>query len=230
MVDINVLIYYDGIWDEYCYYKDYSVVRIVISIDYNYVVLVDLIMKELKRDHAHYDVTIQYHIVANGPLIRISGDSSVSFYKGIKKNKSNLMKFPLCVDINLIPGIYDNRTALDPVMTAPNTLESTLNVRATYYDKGSINISLNRKLPTIEEMGLEISQHVTCDDETIKESDSNVVCQPSNESINVNAIFKNKELLTTSLALHAIHYQYQFRVYKSDKSEYVLKCIDEKCE
>ncbi|KAL2505840.1 Uncharacterized protein Adt_21461 [Abeliophyllum distichum] len=192
MIDINVLIYYHGIWDEYCYYKDYSIVGIVKPIDCNYVVLVDLIMKELKRDQAHYDVTIQYQIVANGPLIRISGDSSVSFYKGIKKNKSDVTKFSLCVDINLIPGINDNRMALDNVMTAPNTLESTLNMRATYCDEGSIDISLNRKLPTIEEMGLEINQHVTCEDEIIQESDNNVVYQPSIESINVNAIFKNK--------------------------------------
>ncbi|KAL2547563.1 uncharacterized protein Fot_09093 [Forsythia ovata] len=160
MDNINVLTYYDGIWKDYCYYKDYSVVGIVISIDFNYVVLVDLTMKELKRDQAHYDVTIQYQIVANGPLLRISGDSSVSFYKGIKKNKSNPMKFPLSVDINLIPGIYDDGMALDIVLTTPNTLESTLNMRAKYYDKGSIDISLNQKMPTIEEMGLEISQHV----------------------------------------------------------------------
>ncbi|KAL2526237.1 zinc finger protein [Abeliophyllum distichum] len=117
MDDINVLIYYDGRWDNYCYYKDYSVVGIVIPIDCSYVVLVDLIMKELKRDSAHYDVTIQYQVVANGPLIRILGDSSVSFYKGIKKNESDLTKFQLCVDINLIPYIYDNRMTLDTVMT-----------------------------------------------------------------------------------------------------------------
>ncbi|KAL2556878.1 zinc finger protein [Forsythia ovata] len=136
MDDINVLIYYDGIWEDYCYYKGYSVVGIVIPIDYNYVVLVDLIMKELKRDPAHYDVKIQYQIVANGPIIRISGDSSVSFYKGIKKNESNPMKFLLCVDINLIPGNYDDGMALDTVLTAPNTLDSTLNMRAKYFDKG----------------------------------------------------------------------------------------------
>ncbi|KAL2531569.1 Uncharacterized protein Adt_04920 [Abeliophyllum distichum] len=188
MGDINVLVYYDGSWDEYYYYKDYSVVGIVIPIDCSYVVLVDSIMKELKRDQAHYDVTIQYHVVANGPLIRISGDSSVSFYKGIKKNELDSTKFSLCVDIKLIPCIYDNRMALDTVMTARDTLESTLNMGTTYYDKGTIDISLNSKLPTIEEMGLEISEHVTCDDEIIKESDSNVVCQPSIESINVNAI------------------------------------------
>ncbi|KAL2473762.1 Uncharacterized protein Fot_49498 [Forsythia ovata] len=98
MDDINVLVYYDGRWDEYCYYKDYSVVGIVIPIDCSYVVLVDLIMNELKRDRAHYDVTIQYQVVANGPLIRISGDSSVSFYKGIKKNESDSTKFPKYVN------------------------------------------------------------------------------------------------------------------------------------
>ncbi|KAL2518229.1 Uncharacterized protein Adt_14476 [Abeliophyllum distichum] len=230
MDDINVLIYYDGRWDNYCYYKNYSVVEIIILIDCSYVVLDDLIMKELKRDRAHYDMTIQYQVVANRPLIRISGDSLVSFYKGIKKNESDLTKFPLYVDINLILCIYDNRMALDTVMMARDTLESTLNMRATYYDKGTIDISMNLKFPTIEEMGLEISQHVTRVDEIIKESDSNVVCQPSIESITVNAIFRNKELLITSLALHAIHYRYQFRVYKSDKSEYVLKCVDGKCE
>ncbi|KAL2488945.1 uncharacterized protein Fot_42237 [Forsythia ovata] len=93
MDDINVLVYYDGRWDECCYYKDYSVVGIVIPIDCSYVVPVDLILKEFKRDHAHYDVTIQYQVVANGPLIRISRDSSVSFYKGIKKNESDSTNF-----------------------------------------------------------------------------------------------------------------------------------------
>ncbi|KAL2483325.1 Uncharacterized protein Fot_44769 [Forsythia ovata] len=134
MDDINVLVYYDGRWDEYCYYKDYFVVGIVIPIDCRYVVLVDLIMNELKRDRAHYDVTIQYQVVANGPLIRISGDSSVSFYKGIKKNESDSTKFPLCVDINLIPCVYDNRMALDNVMTARDTLESTSNMRGNVSD------------------------------------------------------------------------------------------------
>ncbi|KAL2504643.1 Uncharacterized protein Adt_20264 [Abeliophyllum distichum] len=230
MDDINVLVYYDGRWDEYCNYEDYSIMGIVISIDCSYVVLVGLIMKKLKRDQAYYDVTKQYQIVANGLLISISRDSSVSFYNGIKKNESDLMKFLLCVDINLIPCIYDNRITLDTVMSALETLGLTHIIRTTYYDKGYIDNSLNLKLPTIEEMSLEICQHVTCDDKIIKESDSNVVCQPSIESINVNAIFKNKELLTTSLALHAIYYRYQFRVYKSDKSKYVLKCVDGKCE
>ncbi|KAL2558040.1 hypothetical protein Fot_02779 [Forsythia ovata] len=133
-------------------------------------------MKELKRDQAHYNVTIQYQVVANGPLIRLSGDSSISFCKGIKKNESDLTKFPLCVDINLISCIYDNRMTLDTLMPAPDTLESTLNIRATYYDKGCIYISLNSKLPTMEEMGLQTCRHVTCDDEIIKESDNNVVC------------------------------------------------------
>ncbi|KAL2519329.1 Uncharacterized protein Adt_15576 [Abeliophyllum distichum] len=61
----------------------------------------------------------------------------------------------------------------------------------------------------------------------MNDNESDVIYCPSVEDVKRNAVFKNKELLVTDLALFAIHYRFQFKVYKSDKNGYVLKCLDD---
>ncbi|KAL2546443.1 hypothetical protein Fot_15676 [Forsythia ovata] len=68
MGGISVLIYYDGVWDESRTYSDYSIVGLVVPLDCSYVNLIDMIMREIKKDKSHYEVTVQYQILSNGSL------------------------------------------------------------------------------------------------------------------------------------------------------------------
>ncbi|KAL2488920.1 uncharacterized protein Fot_42212 [Forsythia ovata] len=108
MGSVSVLVYYDGDWDEAHTYNDYLAVLIIVPLECTYVNLVGMIMKELKNDDSEDAITIQYQVLANGPLIWTCNDSSLSFYIHVKKNECDLTKFPLCVDLEKVKGSGDN--------------------------------------------------------------------------------------------------------------------------
>lgn len=82
---------------------------------------------------------------------------------------------------------------------------------------------------TIEEMAAEICDSIPEPEEMNDETETNVISHPTIDGIAKNRIYQTKELLKTSIALYAIQNRFQFKVYRSDRKEYVLKCLDDKC-
>ncbi|KAL2558648.1 uncharacterized protein Fot_03387 [Forsythia ovata] len=172
MGGISVLIYYDGVWDESRTYSDYSIVGLVVPLDCSYVNLIDMIMREIKKDQSHYEVTVKYQILSNGPLISICTDTSLSFYIEIRKNESNMRQFPLCVNVHKLACSGDSMMT---IVSEPGTLGICETMNGEQYTLGGLGNSIIPKLPTIEEMGLKICQNVSYGDESVEETRSNVL-------------------------------------------------------
>ncbi|KAL2496276.1 uncharacterized protein Fot_40033 [Forsythia ovata] len=108
MGSISVLVYFDGKWDSLRASNAYSIVQIVIPVECSYLKLVEIIIKELKKDPSQFAIGIHYQITGNGPINEICSDSYVHFYIQIKKNDSDMTKFPLCVEIEKVASSDDN--------------------------------------------------------------------------------------------------------------------------
>ncbi|KAL2532603.1 Uncharacterized protein Adt_05954 [Abeliophyllum distichum] len=232
MESINVLVHYDGRWDQSRSYNDYSIIGLVIPLECSYKKLVDMILLELKRDHSQYAVSMHYQVFGNGPMIKICNDSSLYFFIQIKKNENDLNKFALCVEFEMVASNEDTMDNFGIQVSAADNYMITYETRSQKSKYGCLENSYVPRLPTIEEMGNDICESAACAEKCSDDTDVNIISHPSIKNVRTSAIFKNKnkELLTTSVALHAIHYMFQLKVYKSDKSEYVLKCLDDNCQ
>ncbi|KAL2553173.1 uncharacterized protein Fot_06792 [Forsythia ovata] len=122
MDHVSVLVYYDGEWNHTRSYEAYENVGIILPLDCTYVKLVEIIMKELKRDQSQHATKIQYQVMENGPLIEICSYRSVYFYIQVKKTESNLTKFPLCVDVEMVVCSEDNRICLGNAVTGEDNI------------------------------------------------------------------------------------------------------------
>ncbi|KAL2505855.1 Uncharacterized protein Adt_21476 [Abeliophyllum distichum] len=95
---------------------------------------------------------------------------------------------------------------------------------------GCLDTFSNPVLPTIKEMGSAICEYVKYPDQTTDDIECNMIFRPSIEGVKVNFVFSNEDVLVTSTSLYAIHYPFQFKVYKSDNNEYIPKCLDDTCK
>ncbi|KAL2498101.1 Uncharacterized protein Adt_23651 [Abeliophyllum distichum] len=59
--------------------------------------------------------------------------------------------------------------------------------------------------------------------------DNSVIGQPDFNGISAGRIFRDKNVLKKTISLCAIHNNFQYKVYRSDREEYVLKCLDDNC-
>ncbi|KAL2502978.1 uncharacterized protein Fot_36826 [Forsythia ovata] len=183
MGSISVLVYYNGKWDRSRCYNDYSMVGITVPLDCSYMALLGIIMKELKMDDFEYRITVQYQVLANGPLIQIDTDSSLYFYIQVKQGETNLTNYPLCVDIEKLDTNENNLTYLC------NSVNE--GVAGSFHDRsvndntgfGSMENLMITKFPTIQEMGDDICENVTYGDNNIEERSTNIISRPSIEDV-----------------------------------------------
>ncbi|KAL2549397.1 hypothetical protein Fot_10927 [Forsythia ovata] len=134
-------------------------------------------------DPSQYDVTIQYQVLSNGPLIKVCSDSSVYIYIQVKNVDLELTKLPLFVDIKKVACDEVNLMFLDTLHLDPSFFKKRQTMVNRNCTDQWLDNALNLRLPTVEEMGFEISKNVLCLDEVLEETESEVVCQPSIGSV-----------------------------------------------
>ncbi|KAL2549416.1 hypothetical protein Fot_10946 [Forsythia ovata] len=134
-------------------------------------------------DPSQYDVTIQYQVLSNGPLIKVCSDSSVYFYIQVKNVDLELTKLPLFVDIKKVACDEVNLMFLDTLHLDPSFFKKRQTMVNRNCTDQWLDNALNLRLPTVEEMGFEISKNVLCLDEVLEETEIEVVCQPSIGSV-----------------------------------------------
>ncbi|KAL2465961.1 Uncharacterized protein Adt_41812 [Abeliophyllum distichum] len=158
------------------------------------------------------------------PLLQIYNDYSVAFYLNLKENERGVTKFPIFIDVLEVTNGERDVPNLDII----TSLAGDIGVGNLILLNGPIDDCLNysslRKLPTIEEMATEICENIGYLKGMFSGLESNVISHSSIEVFSKSAIIKDKEVLVTSIALYAMSNRFQYRVYKSDRSEYVLKC------
>ncbi|KAL2538555.1 Uncharacterized protein Fot_19946 [Forsythia ovata] len=134
-------------------------------------------------DGSDYRLTVQYQIIASGPLIEINTDSSLYFYIQVKQGETDLTKFPLCVDIEKVNRNDINLGYLCNSVTEGDVEEFCDRSITDHTRFGSFENFLITNIPTIQEMGNDICENVTNGDNNIDERGVDVISRPSVENV-----------------------------------------------
>ncbi|XP_022873501.1 uncharacterized protein LOC111392395 [Olea europaea var. sylvestris] len=201
MDKINVFICYGGKWTQDNEYTSDKMTGIVVPMDCTYNHLECMICSVMKVSASTQRVKIQYRVKKNMPLMEISDDISLTFYLELKRKDKDLASFPLCINVTTFcEAVTDN------------------------------SVTSAQKLPSMEEIAIDVYNNMSEVGETTDEGGSDIISMVTMDGISKDKVFKNKTMVKRSISIYAIHNNFQFKVSKSNKKEYVLKCIDDKCK
>ena len=93
---IQVLIKYEGTWDEHGTYKNYKATGMLLPCDSDYKGLCNTAKNSMNLTDTNYDFTFSYKMDNDCPPITISSDCNLAFYIDLKRSVSDAMKFQLC--------------------------------------------------------------------------------------------------------------------------------------
>ncbi|KAL2453321.1 Uncharacterized protein Adt_49179 [Abeliophyllum distichum] len=194
-----------------------------------YTGLVKILFKELNKDPTKCTLSLQYQVMEKAPLLKINNNYSVAFYLNLKENERGVTKFPIFIDVLKDTNGEKDVPNLDVITSSDGDIGvgNLILLKAPIED--CLNYSSLEKLPTIEDMARKLCENIFYPKEMFSGSESNVISHPSIEVVSKSVVFKDKEVLVTSVALYAMSNRFQYRVYKSYRSEYVLKCLDGTC-
>lgn len=99
MENIQVLIKYDGLWDDTGNYNNYKATGMLLPCDSNYNGLCQNLKKFMNLNDNIMNFHISYKMQDNCPPLKIATDWNLAFYIDLKKTVANAMEYPLCVDI-----------------------------------------------------------------------------------------------------------------------------------
>ncbi|KAL2533778.1 MuDR family transposase [Abeliophyllum distichum] len=181
-------------------------------------------MSVLKLDKRSNSLSIQYEVVGCLSSMKITNDNTLIFYLELKRKNQNLTSYPLQIDVTRslenIPLIYTLDISGDHEMKRleqqhlnSNSLLNTSNNSLCYLN--SFASSVCDTIPELPELQIH--------------DDNSVIGQPDFDSISAGRIFRDKNVLKNTISLYDIHNNFQYKVYRSDKEEYVLKCLDDNC-
>ncbi|KAL2491861.1 DBD Tnp Mut domain-containing protein [Abeliophyllum distichum] len=98
------------------------------------------------------------------------------------------------------------------------------------YERNNTTVIAPPRLPTVEDIAYEASHCLPSVYNVIMEAKTTVIFHPNVDKTERNQIFCNKDVLMNSVAIHAMRNHFKFKVKKSDKKVYVLKCMDSNCQ
>ncbi|KAL2505597.1 Uncharacterized protein Adt_21218 [Abeliophyllum distichum] len=153
--------------------------------------------------------------------MRIKNDNSVLFYMELKRKDQQLTSYPLRVEVTPLLESF-----LDMHVLMPSDFED---IDLQVSEGHNFVTSTSKGLPTLESFASSAYESISELVDVNSESEMNVISNPNIEAIAKDMIFRNKELLRKTMQLYAIENNFQYKVYKSDKYEYVLKCLTDSC-
>ncbi|KAL2470596.1 Uncharacterized protein Adt_38732 [Abeliophyllum distichum] len=197
---------------------------ILVPISCTYVELVDLINSVLKFDKRSSALSIQYAVIGCLSSMKITNDNILRFYLELKRKDQNLSSYPLQIDVTRslesIPSIYNLDISGDHEMERIDQQNQNHHSLTTYTGNNSCYLhrfvsSVCETIPDFPEVEIE--------------EDNIIIAHPYFSAISEGRIFRDKNVLKKTISLFAIHHNFQYKVYRSDKEEYVLKCLDDNC-
>ncbi|KAL2474656.1 Uncharacterized protein Adt_35392 [Abeliophyllum distichum] len=153
--------------------------------------------------------------------MRITSDNSVLFYMELKRKDQQLTSYPLQVEVTLLLESF-----LDMLVLRPSDFED---IDLQVSEGHNFVTSTSKGLLALESFASSAYKSIPELEDVNTESEMNVISNPNVEAIVKDMIFRNKELLRKTMRLYAIENNFQYKVYKSDKYEYVLKCLIDSC-
>ncbi|KAL2504775.1 Uncharacterized protein Adt_20396 [Abeliophyllum distichum] len=153
--------------------------------------------------------------------MRITNDNSVLFYLELKRKDQQLTSYPLRVEVTPLLESF-----LDMHVLRPSDFED---IDLQVSEGHNFVTRTSKGLPALESFASSAYESIPELEDVNSESEINVISNPNIEAIAKDMIFRNKELLKKTMRLYAIENNFQYKVYKSDKYEYVLKCLIDSC-
>lgn len=157
--------------------------------------------------------------------MEISNDISLSFYLELKRKVKHLVSFPLHVDVNEIEFV-NNLQCLEAANFKENDMMQ-LQVCEAITDNSKTSV---KKLPSIEKIVVDVYNSISLVEETMNERGSDIISVVIMDGIAKDKVFINKTLVKINISVYMIHNNFQFKISKSDEKEYMVNCINDKCE
>ncbi|XP_075078697.1 uncharacterized protein LOC142164599 [Nicotiana tabacum] len=209
MVNVSILIQYNGVWQDNRRYVKFDAEGILINSSCNYEELVTTISKQIKGGSCTKLIDIKYIVQEGYPPISISNDMNVQLYIDLKMKKTEITSYPLCITFK--------NNAVDREHVNP---KSSATSSHRVYD---LNI------PDLLENG---ATRVICNGQEfddIDEAQHSIIRDPSNQNIEEGQLYQDKETIISVMKHCAIRENFQFRVQSSCTKRYCLVCVDDMC-
>ncbi|KAK1399128.1 hypothetical protein POM88_008991 [Heracleum sosnowskyi] len=196
-----------------------------------------MICNELKQPDST-SMQIEYQVKDGYPPFKVVDDQHISFYIELKKKEADFTIYHLCVTTeirNFQLSAFSNQSGMTP---NDNGFE------IGHTEGMSSNISCNNSdglskenvedyvdyAEKISRQMIEMSPETTIEDEIIEINKDDVINNKKNQELSVLQIYKDKETLKMVLSRYAIKNNFQYKVKKSCKNEYLVACLDQNCK
>lgn len=179
--------------------------RILVPSAYKYV---EMISMEMKINLSDAVLKMEYDVGGNMASIPIENDILLLFYMELKRKDSQLTAYTHNVHVEHVFNMYFDET-IDEFYKTRTPFAPELERPA------ACRLLLPPKIPTPSTSEFAASMQITDlpNEEEFNEN-YNLVSKAGEECITEGRIFRNKDVLKTSVALHAIRNIFQFNVYK----------------
>ncbi|XP_050233133.2 uncharacterized protein LOC126681630 [Mercurialis annua] len=216
---LKALVHYDGVWDEHFNYSNYKMKGILIREDTAFEEIKELIAGILEVNSWQTKMEIRFQLESNYQTLEIEDNVSLQFYIEMKKDEPRVTSFPLCVTTRKFED--------QPQIQNINSEASIEIIKEQFVDTTS---SSGTAIDIIKYAEILYNQTRKEDEEAeSKPQEINIVTDPKITEIYVGQIFKDKKIMKTSFCFYTIANQFQYKVSKSCKREYIVNCIDEDC-
>lgn len=238
MDNIPVIVQHGGHWDENTSYKSFKVFGLLLPSICDYTNLASMICNQLKLQPQSTSLLIQYQAKDEYPPFTIIDDQQLLFYIELKKREPDFSRYPLCLTIEnsiMQPSSIFSRseTTVDVghVMlqiteaassNANNDItdEVSTNMVADYMDYAELVSGQMVNIPT----------ETTVQEDIIQHKKEEVITDKNHRDLSQFQIYKDKETLQLVVSHYAINNNFQFKVQKSCKKEYLIACFDRNCK
>ncbi|KAL2486341.1 Uncharacterized protein Adt_31097 [Abeliophyllum distichum] len=149
--------------------------------------------------------------------MNITNDNSVLFYLELKRKVQQQTSYPLRVEVTPLLESFP-----DMHVFRPSDFED---IDLHVSEGHNFDTSTSKRLSALESFASSAYESILELEDVNSESEINMISNPYIEAIAKDMIFRNKELLRKIMRLYAIENNFQYKVYKSDKYEYVLKFL-----
>ncbi|XP_047340744.1 uncharacterized protein LOC124944521 [Impatiens glandulifera] len=218
----QVIVFYDGEWkitDGVSSFVPNSSRGLTIPPNTKYVELVDIIYRAINVDKSRYDLVlkVKYNLpgIEISPPVVIKEDMDVVFY--LNEISTSLQhRTPLCVSL-----------VEKPSLTNP-TQESIPRVTSECDDQ--TQESIPRVTPEFDDPDVIPMPELFCSHENVSIDDTISATLFCEIGLEVGTLFENKKELQLRLHKYSMTNNFNFKVEKSTKVVWYVKCLDEKCK
>ncbi|KAK6162873.1 hypothetical protein DH2020_002714 [Rehmannia glutinosa] len=201
MEKIPVVVYHNGQWEENREYTNFEITGILIPMDCTFSTLKEILEQQIQFRKDVEAMQIKYKLTETLPPLKIENDYNLKFYLEVKSKETDWMRFPLCIDIVLISKCQYLSKSKEP------SLQVTTQRNAT---EGTCNMSVESSL--MENMGQNVIDYIDY---------ANLISR--------NVVGEETTEIQENISCYALKHHFQYKVKKSCKKQYYIKCLDENC-